>query len=173
MNKLEPIIRAYKGFTGQDIVGECIDGSAPCGQPWSAVFLHQSQICMSANRIIVADIPPDKFLDVFSEAVRSIKVGDPSAPRAMIGSLCSAQAPSVSRLVESGREAGFNVWAEGDIQGRVVPPHVFSNVENSSDLAQSEIFESLTIVMRGRDETEALPLGASCLSARQTVPGEP
>lgn len=41
-------------------------------------FLHQGQICMSANRIIVDQGVYDEFVERFTEHVRRLKYGNPN-----------------------------------------------------------------------------------------------
>ncbi|HCR67368.1 MAG TPA: aldehyde dehydrogenase, partial [Oceanicaulis sp.] len=43
-------------------------------------FLHQGQICIAVNRIIVDESLYDTFVEKFAERVRSLKYGDPSDP---------------------------------------------------------------------------------------------
>ena len=40
-------------------------------------FMHQGQICMSTERIIVVDSIADAFLEKFAEKARSLTTGDP------------------------------------------------------------------------------------------------
>ena len=53
----------------------------------SARFLHQGQICMSSNRIIVDASIYDEFVSIdFIAHVKTLKYGDPRAiPRCLIG----------------------------------------------------------------------------------------
>ncbi len=120
-------------------------------------FLHQGQICMSTNRIIVVDAIYDTFLNAFVEAVKSIKYGDPNAPDTMVGPVCNdAQLKTVIHLIESAKKDGFDFRVSGEIKGRLVPPHVIANVTPDSELAQTEIFGPVVSVIRARDEEEAL-----------------
>jgi len=120
-------------------------------------FFHQGQICMSTNRIIVAEAIHDDFLAAFSEAVRGLRHGDPAHPETMIGPLCNdMQLRSVSGLIAAARDAGFHQCVGGRIEGRVVPPHVFAGVPNDAALAQTEIFGPVAPVIAARDEAEAL-----------------
>ena len=48
-------------------------------------FLHQGQICMSANRIVVDASIDDEFVDCFTAHVKTLKFGDPSDPSVSIG----------------------------------------------------------------------------------------
>ncbi len=120
-------------------------------------FMHQGQICMSTNRIIVEDRLYDAFAEAYCAAASQIKFGDPSAPDTMVGPLCNtAQVNSVRALIEAGKTAGFDLRVKGEIEDRVVPPHVFTGVTNDSVLAQSEIFGPVAPVIRAANEAEAL-----------------
>ncbi|WP_417711767.1 aldehyde dehydrogenase family protein [Roseibium aggregatum] len=120
-------------------------------------FLHSGQICMSTNRIIVDTAIHDEFVDAYCAAVKDIKYGDPNAADTLVGPLCNdAQVQSVTSLIESGRQQGFHLRVSGAVEGRIVPPHVFTGVTNSSHLAQTEIFGPVAPVIRAADEREAL-----------------
>tara|TARA_R110001583_G_scaffold195257_4_gene371220 strand:- start:37919 stop:39379 length:1461 start_codon:yes stop_codon:yes gene_type:complete len=120
-------------------------------------FLHCGQICMSTNRIIVDAALHDDFLEAYCAAVSGIKYGDPNAPDTMVGPLCNtAQVRSVTSLIESGRQQGFDLRVSGEIDGRIVPPHVFAGVSNDSRLAQTEIFGPVAPVICAANEAQAL-----------------
>ncbi|WP_321345511.1 aldehyde dehydrogenase family protein [Breoghania sp.] len=122
-------------------------------------FLHQGQICMSTNRIIVMDAIYDKFLDAFTEAVKGIKYGNPDEPDTMVGPICNdVQLKTVIHLIESARKDGFEFRVGGDIEGRLVPPYVIANVAPDSELAQTEVFGPVVSVISARDEEEALKI---------------
>jgi aldehyde dehydrogenase (NAD+) len=48
-------------------------------------FLHQGQICMSTNRIVVETSIYDEFVDRFTAHVKTLKHGDPNDPSVSIG----------------------------------------------------------------------------------------
>jgi acyl-CoA reductase-like NAD-dependent aldehyde dehydrogenase len=54
-------------------------------------FLHQGQVCMSTNRIIVDASIYDEFVDRFIAHVRTLKYGDPSDPSVSIGQRASEE----------------------------------------------------------------------------------
>jgi aldehyde dehydrogenase (NAD+) len=120
-------------------------------------FIHQGQICMSTNRIIVDNTLYDRFVEAYIEAAKTLKYGDPNQPDTMVGPLCNDnQVRSVLNSIQQGRSAGFRECLSGDVQGRVVPPHIFSEVTNDSDLARNEIFGPVAPVIRASHEAEAL-----------------
>lgn len=122
-------------------------------------FLHQGQICMSTNRIIVEDAVHDAFLEAFTARVRTLKIGDPAAPDTIIGPLINArQLDRLAGVIAGAKAAGFRCLLGGDAQGQVLPPHVFADVDNDSALAQGELFGPVVPVIRARDEDHALAL---------------
>ncbi len=120
-------------------------------------FMHQGQICMSTNRIIVDASLYDRFVEAYTEAAKTVKYGDPDQPDTLVGPLCNdSQVFSVRASIEQARAAGFRECLSGEIEGRVVPPHVFANVANDSDFARQEIFGPVAPIIRATDEAEAL-----------------
>jgi aldehyde dehydrogenase (NAD+) len=120
-------------------------------------FLHQGQICMSSNRIIVDASIYDRFVDAFVERVRELKVGDPNDSDTVIGPLINQrQIESALARLEAARAAGEREVLAGQPRGQLLPPHVFVDVDNSSPLAQSEQFCPIAPVIKAANETEAL-----------------
>jgi aldehyde dehydrogenase (NAD+) len=120
-------------------------------------FMHQGQICMSTNRIIVDASLYDRFVEAFTAAVKAIKYGDPNEPDTLVGPLCNDnQVRSVMASIARARESGFRECVSGPIEGRVVAPHVFADVTNDSEFASNEIFGPVAPIIRARDEAEAL-----------------
>jgi aldehyde dehydrogenase (NAD+) len=120
-------------------------------------FMHQGQICMSTNRIIIDTKLYDRFVEAFSEAVKTVKYGNPNDPDTLVGPLCNdSQVSSVTKSIENARSSGFRECVSGKIVGRLVPPHVFADVTNDSDFARTEIFGPVAPLIRATDEAEAL-----------------
>ncbi len=120
-------------------------------------FLHQGQICMSINRIIVDEALHDAFLDRFVERVRTLKVGDPDAADTMIGPIINqSQFDGLMRRIREAPAAGARQVVGGEPDGLVLPPHVFAGVTDSMALAREEIFGPIAPVLRARGEEDAL-----------------
>ena len=64
-------------------------------------FMHQGQICMSTERIVVDRSVADEFAARLSERAMGLKVGDPRDPETQIGPLVNAAA--IERVTEHGR----------------------------------------------------------------------
>lgn len=122
-------------------------------------FLHQGQICMSVNRLIVDDAVHDDFVDLFSERVRNLKVGNPHEDDTAIGPIINqSQFDGLRRKIDTARSSGARQVVGGDAEGLVLPPHVFVDVRNDQELAAEEIFGPIAPIVRARDEEDALRL---------------
>lgn len=122
-------------------------------------FLHNGQICMSSNRIIVDASIHDAFVDRFVALAAALPCGDPADPATVIGPLINArQHDAAMHSIAAGREAGFDLRLEGESDGLVVPPHVFTHVTNESTFAQTEQFAPIAPIIRACGEADALRL---------------
>jgi aldehyde dehydrogenase (NAD+) len=120
-------------------------------------FLHQGQICMSTNRVIVEAGLYDRFVEAFVERARKLKVGDPNDSDTAIGPLINAkQFKAALSHLEKARAAGIRQVLGEEPTGQVLPPQVFVDVANDSDLAQTELFSPIAPLIRAADEAEAL-----------------
>jgi aldehyde dehydrogenase (NAD+) len=120
-------------------------------------FLHQGQICIAINRIIVEEKNYDRFVELFLGRVRSLKVGDPNDPETIVGPIINeTQLQRVMQLIKSARDQGAEQVLGGQPQGLVVPPHVFTNVTNKMEIAIREIFGPVAPIVRVRNGSEAL-----------------
>ncbi len=120
-------------------------------------FLHQGQICMSTNRIIVDAKVHDEFVDRFTNHVKRLKVGDPGDPDTVIGPIInSKQLAHMTELVKKSRDAGARQLLGGDPRELVLPPHVFVNVSNDMPIAKYETFGPIAPIIKVNGESEAL-----------------
>lgn len=122
-------------------------------------FLHQGQICMSTNRFIIEDSIHDAFLERFVDRVSKLKIGDPNAPDTMIGPIINeSQLKGLRRRIQDALSSGARQVAGGEVQGLVLPPHVFSDVTNQMPLAQTESFGPIAPFIRAHGEEDALKI---------------
>ncbi|PWU25866.1 aldehyde dehydrogenase [Pseudomonas sp. RW407] len=122
-------------------------------------FLHQGQICMAINRIIVVDALYDAFAARFVERVKQVKVGDPQAAETAIGPIINArQLEGLLEKIALARREGARPLYEGGVQGQLLAPHVYGEVGPEMEIARDEIFGPLIGLLRARDEAHALEL---------------
>src|SRR5581483_3576959 len=120
-------------------------------------FLHQGQICMSTNRIIVDSRLYDQFVDQFTEHVRTLKWGNPNDPDTVIGPIInSEQLEKMLDLMKQSRAAGARQVIGGKGSGLLLPPHVFADVTSDMPIAKYETFGPIAPIIRVNDEAAAL-----------------
>lgn len=122
-------------------------------------FLHQGQICMAINRIIVDESLYDEFVEAFVAHVSTLKVGDPDVIDTVIGPIINqSQLDGLKQKITTAKAQGATVLLDGPIQGSVVSPHVFGDVTPDMELSYAEIFGPLVGILRARHEQHALEL---------------
>lgn len=122
-------------------------------------FLHQGQICMAINRIIIDDRLYSAFAERFVARVKGLKVGDPNLQDTVIGPVINAkQLQGLHEKIELARAEGARPLFEGGSDGNLMAPHVYGEVTVDMDLARNEIFGPLVGLIRARDEAHALEL---------------
>lgn len=122
-------------------------------------FLHQGQICMALNRIIVHEEIYDKFVQAFKHKTESLKVGDPSDNDTVIGPLINnEQVERVQSEIEESIKQGANKIVDGKVKGNLVYPTVLSDVTNDMPIAKNEIFGPVAAIIKTKDEDEAVKI---------------
>ncbi|MCW2846313.1 MAG: aldehyde dehydrogenase [Marmoricola sp.] len=120
------------------------------------------QICASLTRIVVPRHRHDEFVDALADRFSRIKVGNPFDSSAEMGPLAtSRQRDRVESYVEIGKAEGAKLAYGGgrpkDLdRGWFFEPTVFGDVDNSSRLAQEEIFGPVLSVIAAADDEEAI-----------------
>jgi acyl-CoA reductase-like NAD-dependent aldehyde dehydrogenase len=122
-------------------------------------FMHQGQICMSTNRILIHESLYDEFRDKFVARAKSLPYGDPADPRTIIGPLIDNKAVKhVLGLIERSIQAGAKLETGGTAEGNVLSPTVLSEVSKDMPIFQDEIFGPAVGLVRFNNDEEALSL---------------
>ncbi|MGC3818553.1 aldehyde dehydrogenase family protein [Acinetobacter sp. G11] len=122
-------------------------------------FLHQGQICMSTNRVIVDAKIYDTFVEKLVIRAKNIAYGDPQQEDTLIGPMINvAQVEKIKQIIAQALQEGTRLIVRGEIQGNIIPPHIFIDVNPESCLAQEESFGPVLPIIKAQDEAEALRL---------------
>jgi acyl-CoA reductase-like NAD-dependent aldehyde dehydrogenase len=122
-------------------------------------YIHQGQICMITNRILVHRKHYDEFVKRFVERAKQIPYGDPADPNVIIGPIINErQIEKILGFVELGKSEGAKLVLEGQRIGNVLTPFVFADVKNDSQLAQSEIFGPVATIIPFDTDEEGIRL---------------
>ena len=122
-------------------------------------FMHQGQICMIANRIVVEDAIYDEFVSKFVERVKQLPVGERDNPKCFIGPIVNRdQFEKITDMIAKAKDQGATCALGGESDGLVIAPHVFTDVAEDNCLVANEIFGPVAPIQRARDESHALEL---------------
>ncbi|MFI9827881.1 aldehyde dehydrogenase family protein [Streptomyces sp. NPDC051913] len=120
-------------------------------------YVHQGQVCMAANRVLVDRSIADEFTEKFVAKVKSLKVGDPSDPQTVIGPVInSSQADAVSGTVEQALAEGATALLRGETRDNLVSPSVLTGLPADSALLQQEVFGPVAFLIPVDGEEEAV-----------------
>lgn len=122
-------------------------------------FLHQGQICMSTNRVIVDAKIYDAFVGKLLIRTQDIVYGDPDQADTIIGPIInSSQVEKIKYIIDQALQQGTKLILRGKIQGNIIPPHIFIDVDPESSLAKEESFGPVLPVIKAQNEADALRL---------------
>ena len=120
-------------------------------------FMHQGQICMSVERVIVHEKILDAFLEKFIPRVKQLKVGSANDKSNVIGPVINDRA--AERLQSQFDDAlanGARLLAGGEINGRYVSPTVFADVSPNMLLYREESFGPVCSIFVAQDDDDAV-----------------
>jgi betaine-aldehyde dehydrogenase len=131
--------------------------------PYS-VFDNCGQDCCARSRILVERSAHDRVVELFAEATRKVKVGDPVDDATEVGTLVSAkQRDRVKDYIEIGLGEGATLVVGGTApddpalaDGAYLLPTVFDGVDNDMRIAKEEIFGPVVSIIPFDSEEEAL-----------------
>ncbi|MGA7418890.1 MAG: aldehyde dehydrogenase [Acidimicrobiales bacterium] len=122
------------------------------------------QVCSSLTRIVVTRDRHDALVDALGESFSHIRVGDAFDPESGMGPLAmQRQRDRVEGYIAKGVEEGATLASGGHRpsslnRGWFIEPTVFGNVDNSSAIAQEEIFGPVLSVIPADDEQDAVEI---------------
>jgi aldehyde dehydrogenase (NAD+) len=120
------------------------------------------QVCSSLTRIVVTRRRHDELVEALAGTFSQVRVGDPFDAQTQMGPLAaSRQRDRVEGYIARGVADGATLATGGgrpkDLdRGWYVEPTVFGNVDNSSAIAQEEIFGPVLSVIPADDEQHAI-----------------
>lgn len=122
-------------------------------------FMHQGQICMSTERIIVDNAIADDFVKQFAARAAALPVGDPSRNDVALGSVVDqSTVDRVMRLVDDAVAKGAKVVAGGKADGTIMQATVVDGVTPDMDLFYEESFGPVVTVVRASGVDEMVRL---------------
>ncbi len=156
---LKPCLLELGGKNPMIVLDDADLDSAVNGAAFSA-FMHQGQICMSTDRIIVQDSIADAFVAKFKEKAARLKAGDPAANKEILGAVVSRPSMEhVERLIADAVAKGAILHTGGTSIGdakTMMDATVLEGVTTDMHIYSEETFGPSVSVLRVKDEDEAI-----------------
>ena len=151
---------AEMGGKNAIIVDEDADLDEAVQAVLQSAFGYSGQKCSACSRAIVLGACYDGFLERLRNATESLKVGPAEEPGTSVGPVINEEAQKrIEDYIAIGKEECRTVVARdvGSLakEGFFVGPHVFSDVDPQSRLAQHEIFGPVLAVIRAKNLDDA------------------
>jgi aldehyde dehydrogenase (NAD+) len=142
------------------IVLDDADVAASAGMTAFTACIHAGQGCAITTRLIVPRERYDEAVRVAADTMESIGAKDPADPGAICGPVISqVQRDRVEGYLELARAEGGSFATGGtviDQPGFWIQPTVISGLDNSSRLAQEEIFGPVLVVIPHDGDDDAV-----------------
>lgn len=140
------------------------DLPAAVQQAVGALVQLSGQTCLCGTRVIVEDSVYEDVVGMAAALLEHVKVGDPLETDTLMGPVVSASAAErilgmIDRARSDCRLVSGGTRMSGDYaDGYFISPTVFADVDNSSYLAQNEVFGPVLSILRFGDAEEAVRL---------------
>lgn len=147
------------GGNGPLVITEDVDLDTAVHTALVGKLFHQGQMCIAVNRIIVASDIHDAFVDAFVERANALTYHDPADPGTAYGPIISQrQLDRVQKLIASAKAEGARLRLGGEIEGLLLPVHVFDQVTPDMTIAQQEIFGPVAPILRADGDDHAIEI---------------
>jgi aldehyde dehydrogenase (NAD+) len=126
-------------------------------------FMHQGQICMSVERVIVQESIADEFAKKLAAKAETLTIGDPGNPETIIGPMINdLQVQVVHSQVTEAQEKGAKILTGGTYEGRVYKPTVLTGVTRDMKIFREETFGPTAPIITFKTDEEALDIANDC-----------
>lgn len=120
-------------------------------------YMHQGQICMSTERVVIEHAVADEFASKLASKAEQLVAGDPLMTNSPLGALVSEGAGLRLRgLIDDAVGKGAKLLAGGDIKGVLMNAALLDHVTPDMDIYHQESFGPVTTMVRVGDAEEAI-----------------
>ncbi|WP_371494320.1 aldehyde dehydrogenase family protein [Kitasatospora sp. NBC_00374] len=159
-DQVKPVTLELGGKSANIVFADADLARAAATAPY-AVFDNAGQDCCARSRILVEESAFDEFMALFEQAVRGVRVGDPTDEKTEMGPLISAaHRARVASYVPDDSAVAFR-GAAPDGPGFWYPPTVLAPVRPDDRAFTEEIFGPVVTVVPFRGEEDALRIANS------------
>jgi len=122
-------------------------------------FMHQGQVCMSVEKVLVQEKVYDEFMQGFVARASKLKTGNVVDKSNVIGPLINdRQAARVKHQLEDAVAKGAKIALGGGVNGRFIEPTIVTHVTPDMDIWRDETFGPVAVVVSFRTDAEAIAM---------------
>lgn len=139
-------------FEDANLIHACLGAQA-------AIFSGAGQSCVAGSRLLVHKSVHGELLDMLSQGMNGITLGDPLDEATEVGPISNArQFAHVTSMVSAAKSEGADILTRDQLpdRGYFVPPTVLKGLGNASVAAQTEIFGPVASAIPFEDEEDAI-----------------
>ncbi len=120
-------------------------------------FMHQGQICMSTEKIVVEESVVEEFTERFVAKVKTLKTGNPQEPSNIIGPIINQrQLEKIHSHVTDALEKGAALLCGGKYEDLFYQPTVLTDVTRDMKVYREETFGPIAPIISVKDVEEAI-----------------
>jgi aldehyde dehydrogenase (NAD+) len=126
----------------------------------NGIFFNQGHVCCAGSRLFVQESVADEVIQKMKDRLASLYVGNPLDKNTDIGAINSkAQFETIQQYIALGKQEGATIY-EGPCDlpasGYFIRPTLFTDVAQSSVIAQEEIFGPVLTIQTFRTIDEVI-----------------
>ncbi|HEX2897499.1 MAG TPA: aldehyde dehydrogenase family protein, partial [candidate division Zixibacteria bacterium] len=120
-------------------------------------FGQAGQSCISVQRIFVQQDFYEKFMKMFVEKTKKLKIGDPLDRKTDIGTMVSELAvKNTAEMVNQAKKEGAKIHTGGTADGGFYQPTIITNVKSTMDVCSKEAFAPIATVEKYKTFEQAV-----------------
>lgn len=134
---------------------------AAAGILGNTITVMSGQVCAMLSRAIVSRARHDELAEAIVQVMKGVKIGHPDDPETQLGPLAMRrQRDRVEMYIEEGKKTADLVTGGQRPahmnKGYFIEPTLFANVDNTSRIAQEEIFGPVLCLIPAEDEADMI-----------------
>jgi aldehyde dehydrogenase (NAD+) len=126
----------------------------------NGIFFNQGHVCCAGSRLFVQESVYDVVLQKLKDRLATLIVGDPMDKNTDVGAINSKQQmDNIHKYLKIGEKEGLEMYQHNCAlpkKGYFIRPTLFTNVAQSSRLAQEEIFGPVLTIQTFRTDDEVI-----------------
>lgn len=144
------------------IIRDDFPTEAAAGILGNTITVMSGQVCAMLSRAIVPKARHDELAEAIAGVMKGVKIGHPEAEDTQLGPVAMhRQLERIEMYIEAGKASGADLVTGGHRprhmnKGYYIEPTLFANVDNTSKIAQEEIFGPVLCLIPAEDEEDAI-----------------